>query len=484
MTARTRTLLLGLGAGALALLLGLYAYFGVLRGEEKASAEKAAREKLVAPIAEPDGGTQLVRYDRLVVTSGGETTELGRLPDAAWVIIRPFRARGDPHLAEDIISSLQSMRLTRVIDEAPKAEDLQRYGLQPPRFTVTASAEGAPPLTFSGGVENTFDDSVYVQRAGDARVYAVEGFARTTLAKNTEALRARDVLGARDLGLLGIKLKSSSHDWAVGREPEKPWVFQKPAGLPADGAAISLWVAGLAQQRVVTFLADSPAERKRTGVEKPLVDATFRRMEETVRVRLSVGPQDADPAYVLREDAFGTTLAEVPRSALASLDVPAAELRDRRVLNFDPTKVERIRFLPEGGGPTFVVQRNRTDAGAIPGWLLVSRSPQPASTAKVGTLLYALTSLKWLPVEEAPPKDPGLGATARTVVLEDAAGQVLGTLVLGKTAFRKAKTAWTRSIGGDVVQVDLASLASLPAQPEDVLDIGAVPVPIPPGAAH
>jgi Domain of unknown function (DUF4340) len=481
-TAHARSLLLVLLAAALALALGLYAYFGVLRHEEKAQAEKEAKEKLVAPVSAKDGGTEVIRYDRLSVTSGGETTELGRLQDGSWVISAPFRTRADPRAAEDVISALQALRLTRIIDEQPKDEDLERYGLKPPRFSVTATAEGAPPLTVLGGVENTFDGSVYVQRAADARVYAVEGFARTSLDKTTDALRARDVLGARDLGLLGLQLKSANHDWAAAREPEKPWAFQKPAGQPADGAAISQWVAGLAQQRASKFLTDSPAERKRTLVEKPAVDASFRRMEETVRVRLAVGPLEADPAYVLREDAFGTTLAEVPRSALASLDVPAAELRDRRVLNFDPSRVERIRFLPEGGGPTFVVQRNRTDAGALPGWLLVSRTPQPASTAKVGSLLYALSSLKWLPLEEAPPKDPGLGATARTILLEDAQGQVLGTLVLGKTAYRKDKTVWTRSVSGEVVQVDLGRLTALPAQPEDLTDIGAINVPIP-GAA-
>jgi hypothetical protein len=473
-TARSRSLVLVLGAAALALVLGLYAYFGVLRREEKDAAQKAAQAKLVAPVSQLDGGETLVRYDHLVLTAHGETTELGRLPDSSWVIVRPFRARGDPHLAEDLISTLQSLRLTRIIDEQPKDEDLQRYGLLPPRFSLTATSEGAPTLSFAGGVENTFDGSVYVQRGGDARVYAVDGFVRTSLDKGTEELRAKDVLGARDLGLLAISLKSPKHDWTVKREPEQPWAFV-PKGLPADGAAISQWVSRLAQQRVVKFLVDSPAERKRTGVEKPSADASFRRSEEAVRVRLAAGSSDTDPAYVLREDSFGPTLAEVPRGALAALDVSAAELRDRRVLSFDPGRVERIRFLPEGGGETFIVQRQHLDAGAGPAWLVASRTPQPASASKVGALLSALSSLKWLILDETPPKDPGLGATARTVVMEDAGGQVLGTLVLGKTASRKDKTVWTRALTGEVVQVDLGRLPGLPAKPEDVVDLVASP---------
>lgn len=482
MTARARSLAMAASAALVAVALGLYAYVGVLRKEEKAAAEKEAKAKLVAPVSQPDGGTTLVRYDRLVLTARGETTELGRLPDASWVIIRPSHARADPHLAEDLVNTLQSLRLTRVIDEQPKDEDLQRYGLKPPRFSITATAEGAPPLSFSGGVENTFDGSVYAQRAGDDKVYGVDGFVRHSLEKGTEELRAKDVLGPRDLGLVGITLKSLKHDWWVTREPEQPWAFVVPKGLSADGSAISLWVSRLAQHQAVKFLADSAAERKRTGVETPTVEATFRRLEEAVRVRLAAGPLDTDPVYVLREDSFGPTLAEVPRSALASLDVPAAELRDRRLLSFDPARVERIRFLPEGGGPPFVVEREQLDAGAAPRWRLASRDPHPASAAKLGTLLYALANVRWLPSDETPPKDPGLGATARTVVLEGAGGRVLSTLVLGKTASRKDKTVWTRAASGEVVQVELTRLSGLPEKSEDVVDLA--PVPQPQDAAH
>ncbi len=475
MTARVRSLALVLGAAALALAIGLYAYFGVSRKEAKASAEKEAAATLVAPVTAPDGGARLVRYDHLVLLAHGQTTELGRLPDASWVLVRPWRARGDAHAAEELISTLQSLRLTRVIEETPKDEDLQRYGLLPPRFTLTATAEGAPALSLSGGVENSFDGSLYVQRSGDVRVYAVDGFIRTALDKGSEELRAKDVLGPRDLGLLGLSLKSQKHEWAVSREPEKPWVFQTPKGQTADGAAVSQWVSRLGQQQVVKFLEDSPAERKRTLVEKPTVEANFRRSEEAVRVRLSAGPGDKDSVYVLREDSFGPTLAEVPRAALAVLDIPAAELRDRRVLSFEASQVERIRFLPEGGGATFVVQRQHTDAGTGPRWVLASRTPQVASTSKVSALLSALVSLRWLPLEDGPPKDPGLGATARTVVLEDAGGQVLGTLVLGKTASHKENRVWTRTAAGEMVQIDVSRLTGLPAKPEDLTELSAIP---------
>jgi hypothetical protein len=480
-TARGRSLVLLAGALAIAVGLWSFVYLSLLPREQKAAAAKEAREQLVAPVAQPDGGTALVRYDRLLIVAGGETTELGRLPDGAWVISRPFRTRADTRVAEDVVSALQAARLNRVVDEKPTDADLQRYGLEPPRFAVTATAEGVPELTVSGGIENTFDGSVYLRHAGDGRVYAVDGSTRAALERTPDALRARDLLGVRDLGLLGIQLKSDRHVWAVARDPEQPWAFLTPKGLAADGPAISQWVAGLIQQRAEKFLVDSPAERKRTGVEKPAVDATFRRQNETVRVRLAPGKGDTDPVTLLREDGFGAALVELPRAALAALDVPAVQLSDRRVLHFEPAQVERIRFLPEGGGSAVVVQRVRpVDGGPTDRWQIASHPPETASTAKVGTLLYALANLRSLAVEDAPPRDAGLGGIARTVVLEDVSGQVLGTLVLGRAVSRKDRTVWTRNSRGEVVQIDLGRLPALPAGPGELIDSASV---LPPGPA-
>jgi hypothetical protein len=467
-SARARTLWTLGGAAAVALLLWLYADLGVRRAEEKAAAAKEASEKLVAPRTEPDGGTALVRYDRLLVSTQGETTELGRLPDGAWVISRPARARADARAAEDMVGMLQSVRLNRILEEHPTPEDLRRYGLQPPSYAVTASADGVPSLTVEGGIENSFDGSAYLRRAGDERVFAVDGITRTTLAKRTDELRAHDVAGVRDLGLVGVSLKSAKNDWAIQREPEKPWVFVRPAGAPVDGSAVSQWVAAVAQVRAEKFLVDSPAERARTGVEKPALDVTFRRRDETVRVRLAGGAKDQDPVYLLREDGFGAVLVEMPRSALASLDKSALELRDRSVLSFRPDQVERLRILPAGGGPPMVAERRRADAGAGEQWLLVASTVEPLSTARIGTLLYGLSALKSLPLDLAPPRDAGL-AHGRTVILEGQDGQLLATLVLGSPVPRKDGAVWTRNARGEVVPVEVRFLA-VPAKPEDLME--------------
>jgi hypothetical protein len=314
MSARSKNLWTLLGAAVVALGLGLYAYFGVMKGEEKAAEQKRAAERLVQPVSRPDGGTETVRYDKLVVKAKGETTELARLPDQSWVITRPLKTSADAQTAEGIVSALQFARVRATVEEKPTPEDLHRFGLDKPAVEVTASAEGVPPLTVRSGGEPLRLERVPPARGGP-KVYAVDGSTRASLDKGPFDLRDRDLLAVRDLGMTRIEVH--------GKNPTTgPWPATRVSptlrstGEGGRGHRGDLRLAGRAAgHQGHPVPRGHPAERKRTGVEKPVVEATFQRgTTETVRVRLAAGKADRDPVYALREDQFGSALAEVPRA--------------------------------------------------------------------------------------------------------------------------------------------------------------------------
>lgn len=483
MSARSKNLWALLGAVVVALGLGLYAYFGVMKGEEREAEQKRAAEQLVQPVSRPDGGTEQVRYDRLMIKAKGDTTELARMPDQSWVITRPLKAGADVRTAEDIVSALQFARLKSTVEEKPTAEDIERFGLDHPGVEVTASAQGVKPLTVRLGKENPYDGSVYLQREGDPKVYAVQATTRATLDRNTFDLRDRDVIAVRDLGVTRIEVKGKNGDWAVAREPGQPYAFVRPAKEDADTTAISGWLGTLRSTKATRYLQDSPAERKRTGVEKPLVEATFQRgSTETVRVRLAAGKTDKDPVYALREDQFGASLAEVPRTAIGALDKRPAELRDRTVLHVKPEDVVRIRV---GTGPdALTLERERPADGGLESWQLRTPAGGAADPFKASSLLYGLTSLKAEPTDRSLPTDArstGLGPTARTVTLEGQDGKALGTITIGSaSASAKPPGTFVRDDRGRVVLVDPARLKEMPTAPADLLPPPRPPTP--PGA--
>ena len=470
MSARSKNLWTLLGAAVVAVGLGLYAWFGVMKGEEKEAEQKRTAERLVQPVSRPDGGTENLRYDRLVVKAKGETTELGRLPDQSWVITRPLKTGADVQTAEAIVSALQYARIRSTVDEKPTAESLKSFGLDKPSVEVVASAQGVPPLAVHIGVENPYDSSAYLQREGDPKVYSVDGATRSSLDKNTFDLRDRDVLAVRDLGVTRIEVRSKKHDWAVGRDPGQPYAFLRPVKEDADTAAISGWLSSLRATKATKYLEDTPAERKRTGVEKPTVEATFQRgSTETVRVRLAAGKTDTDAVYALREDQYGSSLSEVPRTALAALDKSPAELRDRMVLRARHEEVSRIRV--GSGDGAMVLERERPADGGPESWRLLGPTPVAADSFKAASLLYALTSLRSEVTEEKIPSDAkstGLGPTARTLTLEGQDGKPLGSVTVGGTSKKPVGT-FVRDDRGRVVVVDSTRLKDIPSRPADLL---------------
>jgi hypothetical protein len=141
MSARSRSLwtLLVCTAGAAA--LGLYAWFGVMKGDAQQAEAKRDAEKLVQPTLQPDGGTATVRYDRLSVKAKGELTELERTADQPWVLTRPLRAAADARAVEELVNALQYARLRRWRRSPPPKTKVN--GLDKPPVEVTAaSAEG------------------------------------------------------------------------------------------------------------------------------------------------------------------------------------------------------------------------------------------------------------------------------------------------------------------------------------------------------
>jgi hypothetical protein len=470
MSARSKNLWTLLAAAVVAAGLGLYAWFGVMKGEEKEAEQKRAAERLVQPVSRPDGGSETIRYDHLVVKAKGQTTELARLPDQSWVLSKPIKTGADVQTAEGIVSALQFARIRSTVDEKPSAEALKTFGLDRPTVEVTASAEGMPPLTVRLGVENPYDSSAYLQREGDPKVYAVDGSTRSSLNKNTFDLRDRDVLAVRDLGVTRIDVRGKTHAWTLARDPGQPYAFVRPAKEDADTPAVSSWLGSLRSIKASRYLEDTPAERKRTGVEKPVAEATFQRgTTETVRVRLAAGKAETDPVYVLREDQYGSALAEVPRAALTGLDKRPAELRDRTVLHAKPEDVARIRIGT--GARALVLERERPADGGPESWHLRGPSPAVADSFKAGSLLYGLTALRAEPTDEKLPSDPkatGLGPSARTIAFEGQDGKTLGTITLGGTS-KKPEGTFARDDRGRVVVVDSARIKELPSTAADLL---------------
>ena len=489
MTQTQRTLALLCGLLALAVGLGLYAYYGVMKKDETESTRKELQDHLFAAVQpgekSPDGGAPLLEFSRITVTAKGATTVLEKAPGGAWAITAPVQAPVDKLTVDSLVSQLQTAKFKDLVDEAPDDAALARYGLKAPQFSVTAEAslagaggaQGKREVALQGGIENTFDGSVYLQRKGEKPVYSAQGGVRWSLEKTTYELRDKELFAFEEPKLKSLEVKSKRNGYALERDAAKSWRLTRPFASAADATSLASMLSSLKSERALAFPADGAEARQALGLEVPVTDATFTLVSgEKVRVRFgSPGADGGDKAYALREGPGVTALlAEVSTAAVTQLDKNPDDLKDRSVLSFKREDVSRLTFHPTEGAD-LVVQKKAppADGGGGEEWEVRAPEQGPAKKWKLSSVLWLLASLRAAQFDEESPKDwarYGIDAKSRQVALAGADGAELARLVVGKDVPGKAGMLYARGSKPQLLELDGSRLADLPQALSDVLD--------------
>lgn len=482
-----------LGMGAMALVaggVGLYAWLGVKAPEEHAQKQKAVEERLV----KGDGAhaERELEFTRVTLEAKGNATTLERDADGTWRLVSPVKAKADTFQVDNLLSQLTGGRIKSVVDEAPGAEDLARYGLSPPAFVVRAEGRPKPqgsridldaPMVervLKGGGENTFDGSVYVQRDDDPRVVSVQGGVRWALDKSTFDLRHKDVLEV-DKDVRALAVKAPTHAYTLtrqGEDKEARWRLAPAKGEPlaADKQAVEQFLVAMKGYRAVDFLEDTAAERARVGVDKPLVTVDVT-PSKGVPVQFALAEQkeaEKTRTFLLRTEGEQTTLAELEPGAVFALDKDPLLLRDKTVLAFDRAKVAKVVFK-KAGAEDIVVQRSATEGSSNEDWTVLAPEEGPGKKFKLSSILWSLGSLKATEfLADSPrPRARGAGpldAPWRQVLLYDAQGKELAVLTVGDEVPGRDNARYARGTAPQMVEMETGKLQDLPETVDDVLE--------------
>lgn len=479
MTQANRTLVLLAGLTAAAIGVGLYAWYGVQRPDAHSAKVKDRNEKLFDPLElderAQDGGLPKTEFTQISVTFKDQTTTLAREPGKEWRLTAPVQTPADKLAIDQVVSQLQQAKFKQVIEEKPDDAALVKYGLKPPQFVVTAEAQvGAEKRTFrlEGGIENTFDGTVYLRRDPDPQVWSAEGGVRWTLQKSTYDFREKAVFGIEEPKATRLEVKTKENAYTLARDDQQRWQLIKPIQAPADQATVTGALGSLRDDRAISFPPDTAEARKH--FEQPLVDATFT-LEggATVRVRFA---KVETQIWMLREEGTQALIAEFPMSSAGQLNRNPNDLKDRLVITFKKEQVAKLVFRPLDGKELVVERPLSADGGTGEAWQVTAPRAGPAKTFKIAAVLWTLGALKASSLGEENPKEwgkYGLDAKARSVSLYGYDGKQLAQLVIGKDVLGKTATAYLRGTRNQVIEGDNSRLAELPAVIEDLLDLPA-----------
>ena len=478
MSQANRTLLLLSGLTAAAIGIGLYAYYGVQQPDVRAEKVKDRNERLFEPVKvderSGDGGFAKAEFVKVTVSAKGETTSLEREPGKEWKLTAPVQAGADKLAIDQVISQLQQAKFKQVVEEQPDDAALVKYGLAPAQFVITAEAlvgDAAErrTLKLEGGIENTYDGTVYLRREGDRQVWSAEGGVRWALAKTTFDLRTKVAFEIDEAKANKVEVKTKDNQYTLERDAQRAWRLVKPLAAAADQASLTGIFGALNDARALSFPPDRPETRK--AFEPPLADATFT-LEGGATVRVRFGKLDAQ-VLLLREEAGQALLVEVPASVAGQLDRNPNDLKDRLVLAFRKDQVARVIFRQADGVELIVERPASADGGTGEAWKVISPKAGPAKTFKLAAVLWTLGALKANVLGEENPKDWsrfGLDEKGRSVTLFGYDGKQLARLIIGKEVLGKQAVVYVRGTRSQVIEADNSRLAELPAKVEELLE--------------
>ncbi len=415
-------------------------------------------------------------------TSGTANVRLEHTAEG-WILTEPVEWPANEFAVKRILSEVQNLRSETsfaVSDLEKNGQSLADYGLEKPSITVTVTqaklasqAPALPPVILRIGDAVKLGNRLYVLSPDGKRIHVVNRSLADSLTVKQEELRSDEIFTiqpyeARSISIQPIRTRIEQEQ---GR-----WSFGMPIVARASKAEVEVTITQLNNLRTRTFL-DSKTDAARTGLESPVLRITIdgQKRHETLLIGAPVEEQPAPasastlPAreyYTQMEDRIPNRKSSpifttnIPNELLDNLRGAQEKLRERRILDFDPSAVTGITLSQREGEPELALQRlDANQSNSVAAWQYIQRNPAgtPVVTSAdreiVQRLIKTLTQLsaeKFVnnALGDAEKDNYGLGRPTRHVTLSLAgapgAAATTSKLLLGlvdKTVYAKVDNA-------------------------------------------
>ncbi len=267
----------------------------------------------------------------------GSDVELDR-NGSTWDIAGADRLAADQDAVSGLSSSFAPLTADVLED---KASDLNGYGLAQPTVTVTLTKkDGKTDQLLFGEAVPGAASQVYLQKAGDPKVYMAPSSLLTTVNKGVNDLRDKRLLTFNSDKVSRIELLAKKEQLEFGKTSQNDWQILKPRPLRADSFTVEELLRKLhdAKMDLTTDAAESKKAETQFASGQPIATAkvTDSSGTQTLEVR-----KNGDAFYARSSIAKGTY--KIPNDAAQGLDKSLADFRNKKLFDFafnDPNKIE------------------------------------------------------------------------------------------------------------------------------------------------
>ncbi len=362
-------------------------------------------------------GSEAADIRTLEVSAAGRVRFRLERRGETWFLTRPIEWPANPVAVNRLLTDLQLLEHVTsftVRDVEKNGLSLSYYGLEHPRLTVSFTSGGrdttggAPvETTLKIGDETRGGQSLYLLSPDGTRIHVVGRELADDLSAPIAQLRSDTILTIPIFEARSFTLQTAGVRVRLRRDGDGGrWIFETPIPARANKNATELAINDLDALRVKSFVAPDPAALPSAD---PALRATIEGNNRTETLLVGrPAPAQARTAgatdyYAQFEEGESVRPAvfvvAIPNPLMNTLRRAREDLRERRILDFDPGAVTTIT-LAAPNRPELVLQRLEAPAGgAEAGWQILltagAKGPQTlrADRAEVGQLLQKLALL-------------------------------------------------------------------------------------------
>lgn len=284
----------------------------------------------------------------------GSTLAVESAGNGQWRMTAPEALPVDSGAVMEFLGTLTQVRSQRIVDEKPA--NIAEYGLAQPRSVVTVTRKNGQKHTLKLGELTPGGSSVYVQVAGDPRLYTAPASLESGLDKKPNQLRDRRLVRVDAVQARRVEVVSGGQTLTFAKDAAGDWAMTQPEASRAEGSKVEDLIA-----RTLDARMDADAA--------PLEDSVFAAAKPVGTVRLVNGGthtleirRGADNTLVAR----GSDLAGVhkaPDGIAELLARPADEYRTRNLFSFGFIDPDRVTVTASGKTSTFERSGNNWKSG-------------------------------------------------------------------------------------------------------------------------
>ena len=398
-------------------VLFCYIYFYDLpRIDERKTLE--ARRRVLGPEAATIEA--LTRKDRT-----GATVRLEKRTDSWW-LTAPYEWPADRNAIAGLINTLELLEHETsfpVADLASSGRSLADYGLADPTLILDFTSSGRA-YTLKIGDTTTVGNRLYVLSPDGARIHVVGRSLAEAVGLPLDTLRAASIFSVPVFEVRSLNVQTAAPanlKVRLRRDAASRWAFEAPINARASKAAVEVTINAVNALTAKNFLEPRDTDLDRAGLNSPSLRVTLEgnARRETLLLgnptgatpsATSTGPAAAGNGagateyFAKIEDKAVVFSTVVPKELLDVLRSAQEELRDPRVLDFEPATVTALTLVAPGS-PELTLQKLEGEQG----WQAVVRvsgaAPQTIA-ADPGVVTALLQKVAALAAREARPGSP------------------------------------------------------------------------------